>query len=81
MVTKRTPPHKRIARAEKAREEWKLKAIKRREESQQLRLELKKKNLRLECLKNENKELEKQLIAVEKEIPKYEKKVEELKKK
>ena len=38
MVTDRTPPHKRIARAEKSAGEWKMKAIERREEVERLNL-------------------------------------------
>ena len=50
MVTDRTPPHKRIARAEKAREEWKVKATKRREENQLLKANLAEKTAKLEML-------------------------------
>jgi hypothetical protein len=81
MATERTPPHKRIARAEKAREEWKQKAVRRREENQQLKLELKEKNLRLDYSKKENKELKKKLIAAENRNSKYEKMINEFKKK
>jgi septal ring factor EnvC (AmiA/AmiB activator) len=53
MVSEKTPPHKRIARAEKGREEWKTKAIQRREETERLALEVKAKNVRLKELKDE----------------------------
>lgn len=62
MVTSRTPPHKRIARAEKAQEEWKMKAIKRREENQQLKQDMKYKNMKLENSKTQNRDLKKQSI-------------------
>lgn len=40
MVTDKTPPHKRIARAEQSAAEWKMKAIERREESEYLKEKL-----------------------------------------
>jgi hypothetical protein len=40
MATKKTPAHKRISRAETGREEWKLKAIERREEIEKLKKNL-----------------------------------------
>ena len=52
MATEKTPPLKRIARAEKSSQDWKLKAIKRREEAAQLKNEMK--NLRVKIKKNEN---------------------------
>ncbi len=38
MATKRTPAHKRISRAEAGRDEWKLKAVERREEIENSRV-------------------------------------------
>lgn len=40
MATDRTPDHKRIKRAEEGREQWKIKALLRREENEELKLEL-----------------------------------------
>jgi len=36
MATNKTPPHKRISRAESGRDSWKMKAIERREQTEKL---------------------------------------------
>jgi len=41
MATDRTPPNKRIARAESSAAEWKMKSIERREEIERLNLKIK----------------------------------------
>jgi predicted nucleic acid-binding Zn-ribbon protein len=58
---KRTPTHKRIVRAETGREEWKVKAVKRREEIQKLNQEIKD-------IKERNNHLAEQLNEAQKEI-------------
>ena len=44
MATERTPPHKRIARAEQGRDDWKIKAIQRRAEIVRLKFALESRN-------------------------------------
>jgi predicted nucleic acid-binding Zn-ribbon protein len=61
MATKKTPAHKRISRAETGREEWKLKAIERREEIEKLKKDLK-------IIKEQNNHLTERLNEVQKEI-------------
>jgi chromosome segregation ATPase len=80
MATERTPPHKRIVRAEQAREEWKLKAVKRREENLLLKEDIKYKNMKLGQSKNEVKELKRQLMAAQKKIATQENLIEKIKK-
>lgn len=65
MVTDRTPPHKRIARAEKGRDDWKTKAITRREEAEKLKLDLELKETRLHYNNEQLKLLKEQLAAAE----------------
>ncbi len=81
MVTKKTPPHKRIRRAEQGREEWKIKAIKRREENQKLRAELQDKNSQLQALNEEVQELKVNLETGKDKIAGQDLKIEKLKKK
>lgn len=81
MVTERTPPHKRIARAEKAREEWKMKAVKRREENQHLKEHLNYKDLKLKHLQSKIRDLKNELTSAHKKIADHEKSIEKLKKK
>lgn len=61
METKRTPAHKRIVRAEAGREEWKVKAVKRREEIQKLNQEIKD-------IKERNNHLTEKLNEAQREI-------------
>jgi hypothetical protein len=51
MATDKTPDHKRIKRAEEGRDEWKMKAIARREENEKLKLELNEKETYLTRLR------------------------------
>jgi chromosome segregation ATPase len=81
MATERTPPHLRIARAEKAQKEWKMKAVKRREENQLLKQDLKYKNMKLENSKAQNRELKEQLSSANIKIAEQEKLIQQLKKK
>lgn len=80
MATERTPPHKRIARAENAREEWKLKAVKRREENRLLKEDIKYKNMKLEHSRIEIRELKRQLMTAQKRIASQEDLIEKIKK-
>lgn len=81
MVTEKTPPHKRIARAEKGREEWKAKAVERREENQRLNKENKMKDLRIRELKEEISDLKTMLNVANDKISRRDDKIEKLKKK
>lgn len=80
MVTDKTPPHKRIARAELGRDEWKTKAIARREEAEKLKLDLELKDTRLHFNNEQLKLLKKQLAAAEVQIINQQKIIENLKK-
>lgn len=81
MATDKTPDHKRIKRAEEGREEWKVKALLRREEVEKLKLELNNKTERSDSLYIQNNNLKKELNEADKRIAKLEKEVEDLKKK
>jgi chromosome segregation ATPase len=80
MVTDKTPAHKRIARAEKGREEWKMKAIERREEAEKLKLDLELNETRLSFSEQRLKELKDKLDAAEHQIANQQKMIESLKK-
>lgn len=81
MATDRTPTHKRISRAEAGRDEWRGKAIERREESERLKRELASKNAALELLDCKYKELQEQLKQAVENLSRKEEEVEVLKKK
>lgn len=70
MATEKTPPHKRIIRAEEGREGWKTKALERREEVQRLTLELARKEERIATLCTELKEQKKQFTSLENKFTK-----------
>jgi hypothetical protein len=80
MVTNKTPPHKRIARAEKSSTEWKTKAIARREEAEKLKLDLELKDTRLYHVNEQLKLLKEQLAAAEHKINEQQETIESLKK-
>jgi len=81
MATDKTPDHKRIKRAEEGREEWKMKALTRRQEIEKLKLELNNKTERSDSLCEQNNNLKKELNEADKRIAKLEKEIEDLKKK
>jgi peptidoglycan hydrolase CwlO-like protein len=81
MATDKTPDHKRIKRAEEGREEWKMKALLRREEVEKLKLEINNKTERSDSLYIQNNTLKKELNEADKKIAKLEKEIEDLKKK
>jgi chromosome segregation ATPase len=54
MATSKTPPHKRISRAEKSAADWKQKAIERREENEALKARLFRQEERCSRLSNES---------------------------
>ncbi len=81
MATDKTPDYKRIQRAEAGREEWKIKATLRREESEKLAMVLKAKEARLKDVISEKQNLQDQLEAASKKIAQQEKLIENLKKK
>ena len=81
MATEKTPTHKRIKRAEEGRDDWKTKALARREENEKLKSELNDKTERLESLSDHNSRLKKELAEASKRIAKLEKEAEVLKKK
>lgn len=68
MATEKTPPHKRIERAEKSAVEWKMKAIERREEAEQLKRQLDHANERLETHNKELNELKTGYINTQKQL-------------
>lgn len=81
MATDKTPTHKRIKRAEEGRNEWKVKALERREENEKLRLELSATTERLDYLCEQNSKLKKELDEASKRVAKLEKESEVFKKK
>jgi archaellum component FlaC len=81
MVSDKTPPHKRIKRAEKGREEWKVKATERREENQKLKAEIKLKDARAKLLSDEIRELKIRLEAAKNESSKRDVELQKFKKK
>ena len=81
MATDKTPPHKRIKRAEEGRDDWKMKALERREENEKLKKELNEKTTCLTDLCDQNRDLKKDLDAASKKIANLEKEIELFKKK
>lgn len=75
MVTEKTPAYKRIQRAEEGRNDWKVKAIERREELEKNKIELKDKllkinrlSLKIESLTDDLQQANQQILEQEKEI-------------
>jgi len=68
MNTKGTPAYKRVARAEASRDEWKMKAIERREEAEKWKTETKRKTERIEELLSQKDQLEHELTLALKNI-------------
>lgn len=81
MATDKTPKHKRIKRAEEGRDEWKIKALARREENEKLKSELYSTTERLDCLCDQNSRLKQELDEASKRVAKLEKEAEMSKKK
>lgn len=81
MATEKTPDHKRIKRAEEGRDQWKIKALSRREENEKLKSELGEITKRRDCLCDQNSKLKEELDAASKRIAKLEKEAEVFKKK
>lgn len=81
MATDKTPKHKRIKRAEEGRDQWKIKALERREENEKLKSELNSTTEQLDCLCDQNSKLKKELDEASKRIAKLEKEAEMFKKK
>jgi archaellum component FlaC len=81
MATDKTPKHKRIKRAEEGRDQWKIKALLRREENEKLKSELNATTERLDCLCDQNSRLKKELDEASKIIAKLEREAEVFKKK
>lgn len=81
MATDKTPAHKRIARAEQGRFQWKIKAQLRREENEKLKRDLEANAIRESELIDENQTIKNQLILLKKQIYTQEKLIENLKKK
>ena len=81
MATDKTPTHKRIKRAEEGRDQWKMKALERREENEKLKLELNSTTERLDCLSDQNSRLQKELDEANKMVAKLKKEAEVFKKK
>lgn len=81
MATNKTPVHKRIKRAESGREDWKMKALLRREENEKLKSNLKTQEECLLELTQRTQHLEGQLKLANKKISQQEHMIEDLKKK
>ena len=80
MTTKRTPAHKRVFRAEKGRNEWKLKAVERREESERWKATAQRKSGQIEELKDQKIDLERKLEIERQATQRLKKELEEQKK-
>ena len=81
MATDKTPPHKRIKRAEVGRDDWKIKATERREEIEKLKKELMSKEAALLQMMGQNQELKTALIKSDKQIQEQNKLIDTFKKK
>lgn len=81
MATDKTPDHKRIKRAEEGRDQWKAKALSRREENEKLKSELNKKTEDFDSIYIQNVKLKKELNEANRRINKLESETEMLKKK
>jgi|TARA_B100000959_G_C14933403_1_gene604655 hypothetical protein len=80
MSTKRTPIHKRVARAEKAQENWKVKAIERREEAEKWKATANRKTDRIGALEEKYAESERKLADERRKNEKLKNELEEQKK-
>lgn len=65
-----TPAYKRVARAEKGREEWKVKALQRREEAEALKRSRARQSMYIRELEQENARLQ-EIVAEEKQRAEY----------
>ena len=81
MATNKTPTHKRIKRAESGRDDWKVKALERRDENQRLKSILKSREDHLSELSALSNEQRVKLNEAEKKIAKLEGEIDNLKKK
>lgn len=81
MATEKTPTYKRIQRAETGRDDWKVKAMLRREEIEKLKLDIKSYDAKLTDLTNQNEVKRQKLNDTEKEMIRMKKEIEALKKK
>jgi chromosome segregation ATPase len=81
MATEKTPAHKRVKRAEEGKDQWKMKAMLRREENEQLLRSLKSKDALLLELTKQCHELKEQLTSANKSLANLEKEIVGLKKK
>lgn len=80
MATEKTPAYKRIQRAETGRDDWKMKALERREEVEKLKRELISKEKLLAEIINRNQELVINLKLSNEKINEQDKLIESLKK-
>ena len=81
MASEKTPANKRIKRAEQGRDDWKVKALERREENEKLRNLLKAANQNAEKLSKEKEELQVRLKETVEKLTITEKEIGQLKKK
>lgn len=81
MATEKTPTYKRIQRAETGRDDWKMKAMLRREEIEKLKLDIKSYDVKLKDLTDQNEARKQKLIEAENEMVRMKKEIENLKKK
>lgn len=80
MATERTPDHKRIARAEQGRDDWKIKAIQRRAETVRLKFALESRDAQVAAQQELIQDLRQQLTDSNKVVSNLIREVEELKK-
>ena len=80
MATEKTPAYKRIKRAETGREDWKVKAIERREEIERLKITFKENLFKTNSLSIKNDELKSCLNQANDKIAELEKTIVALKK-
>lgn len=76
-----TPLHKRVKRAEKSRDEWKVKAIERREESEKFRKIIQNKDEEIQILKNTIQQLNSDLKQKNAKVKEFSRSIDDLKKK
>jgi uncharacterized coiled-coil DUF342 family protein len=81
MASDKTPAHKRISRAEKGRDEWKMKATERREEIEKLKEEIQGRDRQLIALSQKCNELKEKTDAYNKTIKEQHRIIDSLKKK
>jgi archaellum component FlaC len=81
MATEKTPPHKRIKRAEEGRDDWRVKAFQRREEIEKIKIQLKTREKHIDALNGLLNDFKNELNNAKKIIKELEQELSNLKKK